>query len=84
MRCGRSRLSGDNRLRTGTILRCHLIQIARRQPPAGLWTTAGWAFTVGSNPRHVKGLCAALAINLSGNTIPTGETCADAAPCGRS
>lgn len=28
-----------------------------------------WAFTDGSNPRYVKGFCAAPAINLSGNTI---------------
>ncbi|MFO7811691.1 MAG: choice-of-anchor O protein [Pelovirga sp.] len=39
-----------------------------------------WAFTDGSNPRYVKGLCAAPAINLSGNTIIEGE-CGDAATC---
>lgn len=43
--------------------------------------TSGWAFTDGSNPRYVKGLCAAPAINLSGNTILTGESCADATAC---
>ena len=43
--------------------------------------TSGWAFTDGSNPRYVKGLCAAPAINLSGNTILTAETCTDATAC---
>ena len=43
--------------------------------------SSGWAFTDGTNPRYVKGLCAAPAINLSGNTILTGETCADATTC---
>jgi hypothetical protein len=43
--------------------------------------SSGWAFTDGSNPRYVKGFCAAPAINLSGNTILTGETCADATSC---
>jgi hypothetical protein len=43
--------------------------------------TSGWLFTDGSNPRYVKGFCAAPAINLSGNTILTGETCGDAAAC---
>ena len=43
--------------------------------------TSAWAFTDGTNPRYVKGLCAAPAINLSGNTIQTGETCADATAC---
>jgi hypothetical protein len=42
--------------------------------------SSGWAFTDGTNPRYVKGLCAAPAINLSGNTILTGE-CGDAATC---
>jgi hypothetical protein len=41
--------------------------------------SSGWAFTDGSNPRYVKGLCAAPAINLSGNTILEGE-CGDATP----
>lgn len=40
-----------------------------------------WAFTDGSNPRYVKGLCAAPAINLSGNSVLTGETCSDATNC---
>lgn len=39
-----------------------------------------WAFTDGSNPRYVKGMCASPAINISGNTILTGE-CGDAAAC---
>lgn len=39
-----------------------------------------WAFTDGSNPRYVKGLCATPAINLSGNTILEGE-CGDATAC---
>ncbi len=43
--------------------------------------TSAWAFTDGSNPRYVKGFCAAPAVNLSGNTILTGETCADATSC---
>jgi hypothetical protein len=43
--------------------------------------SSGWAFTDGTNPRYVKGLCAAPAINLSGNTVLTGETCADATSC---
>lgn len=43
--------------------------------------SSGWAFTDGTNPRYVKGLCAAPAINLSGNTILTAETCADATAC---
>jgi hypothetical protein len=42
--------------------------------------TSGWAFTDGSNPRYVKGLCTAPAVNLSGNTILEGE-CGDAAAC---
>ena len=33
-----------------------------------------------ANPRYVKGFCAAPAVNLSGNTILTGE-CGDAATC---
>ncbi len=40
-----------------------------------------WAFTDGSNPRYVKGLCADPAINLSGNTILTGDPCTDATSC---
>ncbi len=40
-----------------------------------------WAFTDGLNPRYVKGLCAAPAINLSGNTIITSEICGNAAEC---
>ena len=40
-----------------------------------------WAFTDASNPRYVKGFCADPAINLSGNTILTGDNCADAAAC---
>lgn len=43
--------------------------------------TSGWAYTDGSNPRYVKGFCAAPAINLSGNTVLTGETCSDATSC---
>ena len=43
--------------------------------------TSAWVFTDGSNSRYVKGLCAAPAINLSGNTILSGETCADASSC---
>jgi hypothetical protein len=43
--------------------------------------TSAWVFTDGSNPRYLKGFCAAPAINLSGNTVLTGETCADAASC---
>lgn len=43
--------------------------------------SSAWAFTDGSNPRYVKGLCAAPAVNVSGNTILTGETCADATAC---
>jgi hypothetical protein len=43
--------------------------------------SSGWAFTDGTNPRYVKGFCAAPAINLSGNTLLTGETCADATSC---
>jgi hypothetical protein len=35
--------------------------------------SSGWAFTDGTNPRYVKGLCAAAAINLSGNTIILGD-----------
>jgi PKD repeat protein len=42
--------------------------------------TTGWVFTDGSNPRYVKGFCAAPAVNLSGNTIVEGE-CGDAATC---
>jgi uncharacterized membrane protein YgcG len=41
---------------------------------------SAWAFTDGTNPRYVKGLCAAPAINLSGNTILEGE-CGDAETC---
>jgi hypothetical protein len=33
------------------------------------------------NPRYVKGFCAAPAVNLSGNTILTSETCGDATTC---
>ena len=40
-----------------------------------------WYFTDGSNSRYVKGLCAAPAINLSGNTVLLGETCTDATAC---
>lgn len=46
-----------------------------------------WAFRTdlgqAANPRYVKGLCAAPAINLSGNTVLTGESgaCNDAATC---
>ena len=40
-----------------------------------------WAFTDGSNPRYVKGFCADPAINLSGNTVLLGESCADAEAC---
>lgn len=43
--------------------------------------SSGWAFTDGSNPRYVKGLCAAPALNMSGNTILTSETCGDASTC---
>jgi hypothetical protein len=43
--------------------------------------SSGWAFTDGSNPRYVKGLCAAPAANLSATMILTGESCADAATC---
>lgn len=43
--------------------------------------SSAWAFSDGSNPRYVKGLCAAPAINLSGNTIISGETCTDAISC---
>lgn len=39
-----------------------------------------WAFTDGSNPRYIKGFCASPAINLSGNSILTGE-CGDAQAC---
>jgi hypothetical protein len=39
-----------------------------------------WAFTDGSNPRYVKGLCASPAVNISANTILTGE-CGDDATC---
>jgi hypothetical protein len=42
--------------------------------------TSGWAYTDGSNPRYVKGLCAAPTINLSANTILTAE-CGDATSC---
>jgi hypothetical protein len=42
---------------------------------------SAWAFTDGLNPRYVKGLCAAPALNMSGNTILTSETCGDAAAC---
>jgi hypothetical protein len=42
---------------------------------------SAWAFTDGSNPRYVKGLCAASALNMSGNTILTSETCGDATTC---
>jgi len=40
-----------------------------------------WAFTDGTNPRYVKGFCADPAINLSGNTILTSESCGDATGC---
>ena len=44
-----------------------------------------WAFRTDlgqpANPRYVKGLCAAPAINLSGNTVLTGDACADAVNC---
>jgi len=43
--------------------------------------TSGWSFTEGENPRYVKGLCAAPALNMSSNTILTAETCADAESC---
>jgi len=43
--------------------------------------SSAWAFTDGTNPRYVKGLCAAPALNMSGNTILTAETCADAESC---
>jgi hypothetical protein len=36
---------------------------------------SAWYFTDGLNPRYVKGLCAAPAINLSASTILTAETC---------
>ena len=42
--------------------------------------SSAWAFDDGTNPRYVKGLCAAPAINLSGNTILEGE-CGDAESC---
>lgn len=42
---------------------------------------SAWYFIDGLNPRYVKGLCAAPAINLSGNTILDGESCDDAASC---
>ncbi|HSL16315.1 MAG TPA: PKD domain-containing protein [Methylomirabilota bacterium] len=41
---------------------------------------SAWAFADGSNPRYVKGLCAAPTVNLSANTILTGE-CGDATAC---
>ncbi len=40
----------------------------------------GWAFDDGSNPRYIKGLCPSPAVNLSGNTILTGE-CGDTTAC---
>ncbi len=47
--------------------------------------TSAWAFRTDleqpANPRYVKGLCAAPAINLSGNTIIDGETCHSAEEC---
>ncbi|MFZ5883073.1 MAG: choice-of-anchor O protein [Chloroflexota bacterium] len=47
--------------------------------------TSGWAYRTDlgqpSNPRYVKGFCAAPAINLSGTTILSGDTCTDAASC---
>jgi hypothetical protein len=48
--------------------------------------TSAWAFLpvegeLPPNPRYVKGLCTAPAINLSGNTILTSETCGDEAGC---
>jgi hypothetical protein len=43
--------------------------------------SSGWVFTDGTNPRYVKGFCAAPAINLSGNTVLTGENCTDATSC---
>ncbi|MHB1349714.1 MAG: choice-of-anchor O protein [Desulfobulbaceae bacterium] len=47
--------------------------------------TSAWAFRTDllqeANPRYVKGLCAAPAINLSGNTVLTGVDCADATTC---
>jgi hypothetical protein len=42
---------------------------------------SAWAFIDGTNPRYVKGLCAAPALNMSGNTILTSETCGDATAC---
>jgi hypothetical protein len=43
--------------------------------------TSGWAFIDGTNPRYVKGLCAAPAINLSSNTILGSEACGEAETC---
>jgi hypothetical protein len=43
--------------------------------------SSGWAFTDESNPRYVKGLCAAPAINLSSNTILESEACGEAETC---
>jgi hypothetical protein len=43
--------------------------------------SGAWAFTDGENPRYVKGFCAAPAINISGNTILSGDLCGDAAAC---
>jgi hypothetical protein len=45
--------------------------------------TSAWAFRDDSNPnpRYVKGFCAAPAINISGNTIVSGESCGDAGSC---
>jgi hypothetical protein len=44
--------------------------------------TSAWAFrpedgTLPSNPRYVKGFCAAPAVNMSATTILTAETCTD-------
>lgn len=39
-----------------------------------------WAFTDGTNPRYVKGLCPSPAVNISGNTILNGE-CGGATDC---
>lgn len=42
---------------------------------------SAWLFTDGANPRYVKGMCAAPALNMSGNTILTSATCGDADTC---
>jgi hypothetical protein len=47
--------------------------------------SSAWAFRTDldqpANARYVKGFCAAPAINLSGNTVLTGETCTGAEAC---